>query len=55
MVSQNAIPSKKHLGGSVHFAFTEQGAASLSSLCIKEKVSQSETPFTNFLNIGFGR
>ncbi|MEA3553611.1 MAG: ORF6N domain-containing protein, partial [Campylobacterota bacterium] len=25
MVSQNAIPSKQHLGGSFPFAFTEQG------------------------------
>jgi len=27
MVSQNAIPSKQHLGGSLPFVFTEQGAA----------------------------
>lgn len=32
MVSQNAIPSKKHLGGSLPYAFTEQGVASLSSV-----------------------
>jgi hypothetical protein len=25
LVSQNAIPSKKHLGGSLPFAFTEHG------------------------------
>ena len=32
MVSQNAIPSKKHLGGSLPWAFTEQGVANLSSV-----------------------
>ena len=32
MVSQNAIPSKKHLGGSMPWAFTEQGVANLSSV-----------------------
>lgn len=32
LVSQNAIPSKKHLGGSLPWAFTEQGVANLSSV-----------------------
>ena len=32
MVSQNAIPSKKHLGGTLPFALTEQGIANLSSV-----------------------
>ena len=32
MVSQNAIPSKKHLGGNLPYAFTEQGAASISGI-----------------------
>ena len=32
MVSQNAIPSRKHLGGSMPWAFTEQGVANLSSV-----------------------
>lgn len=32
MVSQNAIPSKKQLGGSLPWAFTEQGVANLSSV-----------------------
>jgi len=32
MVSQNAIPSKQHLGGSLPYAFTEQGVASISSV-----------------------
>src|SRR3989338_1766373 len=30
MVSQNAIPSKQHLGGSLPYVFTEQGVASIS-------------------------
>jgi hypothetical protein len=32
MVSQNAIPSRKHLGGSNPYVFTEQGVASLSGV-----------------------
>ncbi len=32
MVSQNAIPSKQHLGGALPYAFTEQGVAMLSSV-----------------------
>lgn len=32
MVSQNAIPSKKHLGGALPYVFTEQGVASISSV-----------------------
>jgi len=32
MVSQNAIPSRKHLGGSLPYVFTEQGVASLSGV-----------------------
>jgi len=32
MVSQNAIPSKQHLGGSAPFAFTEQGVAAVSAI-----------------------
>jgi len=32
MVSQNAIPSKQHLGGSVPYAFTEQGVAAVSAV-----------------------
>jgi len=29
MVSQNAIPSKQHLGGALPFAFTEHGVLML--------------------------
>ena len=32
LVSQNVIPSKKHLGGAFPYAFTEQGVAMLSSV-----------------------
>ncbi|MEI8364753.1 MAG: ORF6N domain-containing protein [archaeon] len=32
MVSQNAIPSKKHLGGTLPYVFTEQGVAMLSGV-----------------------
>jgi len=32
MVSQNAIPSKQHLGGSLPYVFTEQGVASISGV-----------------------
>ena len=40
MVSQNLIPSKKFLGGSKPFAFTEQGVAMLSSV-LKSKMAIS--------------
>ena len=32
LVSQNVIPHKKYFGGSLPFAFTEQGVAMLSSV-----------------------
>jgi hypothetical protein len=38
MVSQNVIPSKSHLGGSIPFAFTEQGVSMLSSV-LKSKTA----------------
>jgi hypothetical protein len=34
MVSQNAIPSRQHLGGFKPYVFTEQGVAMLSSLTL---------------------
>ena len=37
MVSQNAIPSRKHLGGSLPWVFTEQGVANLSSVLNSEQ------------------
>ena len=32
MVSQNAIPSKHHLGGALPYVFTEQGVATPSTI-----------------------
>ena len=40
MVSQNAIPSRKHLGGSLPYVFTEQGVASLSGVLKSKKASE---------------
>jgi hypothetical protein len=37
MVSQNAIPSKQHLGGALPYVFTEQGIASISSVLTSER------------------
>lgn len=37
LVSQNAIPSKKHLGGFLPYAFTEQGVANLSGVLTNDK------------------
>ena len=38
MVSQNVIPSKKHLGGAKPYVFTEQGVSMLSSV-LKSKIA----------------
>jgi len=37
MVSQNAIPSMGHLGGSLPYVFTEQGVAALSAIINSER------------------
>jgi hypothetical protein len=37
VVSQNVIPSKKYFGGSIPFAFTENGVAMLSSVLKSKK------------------
>jgi hypothetical protein len=37
LVSQNVIPSKKHFGGAVPFAFTENGVAMLSGILNTKK------------------
>ena len=37
MVSQNAIPSRQHLGGSLPFVFTEQGVATISAVLTSER------------------
>ena len=40
MVSQNAIPSKKQLGGSLPYVFTEHGVLMLASVLKSEKAMQ---------------
>lgn len=40
MVSQNAIPSRKHLGGYLPYAFTKQGVAMLSSVLRSKRAVQ---------------
>ncbi len=40
LVSQNVIPSKKHLGGALPYAFTEQGVANLASILTSDKAIQ---------------
>ena len=40
LVSQSVIPSKSKFGGSIPFAFTEQGIAMLSSVLNSEKAIQ---------------
>jgi phage regulator Rha-like protein len=40
MVSQNAIPSRQHLGGSLPYAFTEHGVLMLASVLKSEKAMQ---------------
>jgi hypothetical protein len=37
MVSQNAIPSRKHLGGYQPYVFTEQGVAMLATVLNSER------------------
>lgn len=41
MVSQNAIPSRKHLGGSKPYVFTEQGVAMLATVLNSERAVQA--------------
>ena len=40
MVSQKAIPSKKHLGGFLPYAFTEHGVLMLANVLKSEKAMQ---------------
>jgi hypothetical protein len=40
MVSQNAIPSRKYLGGSLPYVFTEQGVASLAGVLKSAKAAE---------------
>ena len=40
MVSQNAIPSKQHLGGSLPYVFTEHGVLQLSNVLNSTRATQ---------------
>ena len=40
MVSQNAIPSKKHLGGSLPYVFTEHGVLQLANVLTGDRATQ---------------
>lgn len=40
MVSQNAIPSKQHLGGSLPYVFTEHGILQLANVIKSERATQ---------------
>ena len=40
MVSQNAIPSKKHLGGSLPYVFTEHGILQLANVLTGARATQ---------------
>ncbi len=40
MVSQNAIPSKQHLGGSLPYAFTEHGILQLANVLRSDRATQ---------------
>jgi phage regulator Rha-like protein len=40
MVSQNAIPSKQHLGGSLPYAFTEHGVLMLANILKSERAAK---------------
>lgn len=40
VVSQNVIPSRKHLGGAIPYAFTEQGVAMLSGVLKSSRAIQ---------------
>ncbi len=53
LVSQNVIPHKKYFGGSLPYAFTEQGVAMLSSVLNSEQAAPLPEPKKR--KIGFGR
>ena len=52
MVSQNAIPSKQHLGGSLPLVFTEQGVSMLSTVLKSQTAVQTSIQIIkNFVNM----
>ena len=40
MVSQNAIPSKQHMGGTLPYAFTEHGVLQLANVLKSERATK---------------
>jgi hypothetical protein len=50
LVSQNVIPHKKYFGGSLPYAFTEQGVAMLSSILNKRFISKMSFPHVGNLS-----
>jgi hypothetical protein len=44
MVSQNAIPSKQHLGGTLPYAFTEHGILMLAYILKSDRAIQMSIP-----------
>lgn len=47
LVSQNAIPSKQHLGGSLPYVFTEQGVSMLSAVLHSKKAIEVSIQIIN--------
>ena len=48
MVSQNAIPSKQHLGGALPYVFTEHGVLQLSNVLKSERAVQIYKDYRGF-------
>ena len=57
LVSQNVIPHRKYFGGTLPYAFTEQGVAMLSSVLRSERAIQMNIAimraFVKFVGCGF--
>lgn len=51
MVSQNAIPSKQHLGGSLPYVFTEHGVLQLANVLRSGKARRTGTKKSDRLQI----
>jgi hypothetical protein len=55
LVSQNVIPHKKYFGGSLPYAFTEQGVAMLSSVLNSERaIKVKSVALTLYASQGVG-
>jgi len=55
MVSQNAIPSKQHLGGSLPFVFTEQGVATISAVPTSERAIEINIQIMRAFGVDYTR